>query len=466
MQLYNSRTRKIEEFKSLENSLVKMYSCGPTVYDHAHIGNLRAYVFVDLLKKTLIMNGYKVTHVMNITDFGHLVGDTDFGEDKMSEGLKRENLPRTLEGMKILADKYTEFFITDLQKMNISMPDFLPRASENIPEYIKIIEGLDKKGFVYKISDGLYFDTARDPNYGYMSLLKNSKDDESRIGINSEKKNSKDFALWKFSSTNKTSEEKNNIVSFQAPFGDGFPGWHIECSGMAMKYLGETLDIHTGGIDHISIHHTNEIAQSENYTGKTFSNFFCHNAFIDIDNSKMSKSKNNFYTLNSIIENNFSPLAYRYLILQTSYRQNLNFTFENLKAAQNALDKLKKQISELVSITSLSEGGELGVMPYLNKFNSELSDDLNTAQALATLWTLLKDNKITDQEKYFAIKKMDEVFSLDLFLYTGPTAVSKLTPLIQKLIDERNEFRKNKNFGEADRIRDELKKMGYDIEDK
>lgn len=217
MKLYNSRFRIVEEFVSLEPGMVKMYSCGPTVYDYAHIGNIRAYVFVDLLKKTLQMDNYAVKHVINITDFGHLVGDSDDGEDKMSEGLKRENLPRTLEGMKTLADKYTKYFIEDLERMNIEMPDVMPRASENIPEYIKIIQGLDEKGFVYKTSDGLYFDTAKDPKYGYMSLLKNSKDSESRIGINSEKKNAADFALWKFSDA--------SGIGFASPYGFGFPGW-------------------------------------------------------------------------------------------------------------------------------------------------------------------------------------------------------------------------------------------------
>lgn len=403
MKLYNSRTRQIEEFVSINKGLVKMYSCGPTVYDYAHIGNIRAYVFVDLLKKSLIQEDYKVEHVMNITDFGHLVGDGDDGEDKMSEGLKREGLPRTLEGMKTLADKYTQFFVEDLAKMNISPADHLPYASENIEEYIKIIKGLDKKGFVYKTTDGLYFNTEKDPNYGFMSLLKNSKTDESRIGLNSEKNNPKDFALWKFADS--------SGIGFPSEYGFGFPGWHIECSGMSMKYLGETFDIHTGGIDHISVHHTNEIAQSENYTGKTYANFFCHNAFLDINSEKMSKSKNNFYSLRSIEEQGITPLAYRYLILQTHYRQNLNFTWEGLEASNTALNKLRKQVQKLEH----TESEELSY-EYVEKFKQKLGNDLNTPQALALLWTMLKDKEVTENQKYHTAKVFDQVFSLDMFV--------------------------------------------------
>lgn len=401
MKLYNSRTRKIEEFKSIEVDHVKMYSCGPTVYDYVHIGNLRAFTFADLLKKTLKFSGYNVRHVMNITDFGHLVGDTDDGEDKMSVGLKREGLPRTLEGMKKLADKYIEIFISDISKINIALPDEMPKASENIEEYIKIINGLDSKGFVYKTSDGLYFDTSKDANYGFMSLLKNSSHDEGRIAMNNEKKNPADFALWKFADS--------TGIGFPSTHGFGFPGWHIECSGMAIKYLGETFDIHTGGIDLMSIHHTNEIAQSENYTGKIFSNFFCHNEFINIDEQKMSKSKNNYFTLNTILQHNFSPLSFRYFLLQSHYRQNNNFTWEALEASQTALNKLKKQVEKLEK----SEEKEVH-QKYIDKFTTQIQNDINTPQALATLWTLLKDKTVSDNEKYWTIKKFDEVFSLGL----------------------------------------------------
>jgi cysteinyl-tRNA synthetase len=403
MKLYNSRTRKIEEFTSLTPGIVKMYSCGPTVYDHAHIGNIRAFIFADILRKTLESIGYKVTQIMNITDFGHLKGDGDDGEDKMSLGLKRENFPRTMEGMKMLADKYTNLFFEDIKKVNIKPADFYPRAIEHINEYIEIIKGVEAKGFTYKIADGIYFDTGKDPNYGYMSLLDKHDHGQSRIGEKSDKKNQADFCLWKFT------DENLSILGFESPWGLGFPGWHIECSGMALKYLGEQMDIHTGGVDHINVHHTNEIAQSENFTGKTYSTFFCHNEFLDLDNEKMAKSTGNYFTIESIVEKNISPIAFRYLTLQNHYRQKLNFTIESLQASETALNKLKRQVEKM----DKNETEEINEK-YFNKFKSQLENDLNTAQALATLWTLLKDKEVTDNQKYWTIKKFDEVFSLGL----------------------------------------------------
>lgn len=403
MKLYNSRTKKIEEFIPLVPGKIKMYSCGPTVYDHAHIGNIRAFVFADLLRKTFEFLGYEVTQVMNITDFGHLKGDGDNGEDKMSIGLKRDGFPKNLEGMKMLADKYTGIFFDDIKKVNIEPANFYPRAIEYVDEYIKIISGLESKGFTYKTADGIYFDTSKDPNYGYMSLLDKNDSGLSRIGENSDKKNPADFALWKFS------DSTVNTIGFPSPWGIGFPGWHIECSGMVLKFLGEQIDIHTGGVDHINVHHTNEIAQSENFTGKTYATFFCHNEFLNVDNEKMAKSAGNFLTLKSIEEKNLDPLAFRYLILQSHYRQKMNFSFENIEAAQTALNKLKRQVEKLEKndIAELSE-------KYLDKFSKQLENDLNTPQALATLWTLLKDKEVTDNQKYWTIKKFDLVFSLNL----------------------------------------------------
>lgn len=458
MKLYNSRTRQVEEFKPLEDKLVKMYSCGPTVYDHAHIGNIRAFVFADLLRKALEFDGYTVKQIMNITDFGHLKGDGDDGEDKMSLGLKREGFPRTLEGMKMLADKYTNIFFDDIKKVNIKPADFYPRAIEYIDEYIQIIKGLEEKGFTYKISDGIYFDTSKDPNYGYMSLLDKHHDGQSRIGENSEKKNSADFALWKFS------QENLSVLGFPSPWGIGFPGWHIECSGMALKFLGEQIDIHTGGVDHINVHHTNEIAQTENFTGKTFSTFFCHNEFLNVNDEKMAKSSGNFYTLRSIEEEGLDPLAFRYLILQSHYRQKMNFSLDNIRQAQTALKNLKTQIQNLNVPVIEKTDGEL-LHDYLEKFSRALNDDLNTAQALALVWTLLKDDTKNDEEKYWTIIQMDKVLSLNLNLPLKEIE-KEITEEIQKLIDERNELRKNKNFKEADRIRDELKSLGYEVKDK
>lgn len=454
MKLYNSRTRKIEEFKSLEKNLVKMYSCGPTVYDHAHIGNMRSFIFADTLRKSLEFLNYKVNQVMNITDFGHLKGDGDDGEDKMSLGLKREGLERNLDGMKKLADKYSNIFFEDIKKVNIAPADFYPRAIEYIEEYIKIIAGLEKKGFTYKISDGIYFATSKDPNYGQMSLLDHNHKSESRIGEKSEKENQADFCLWKFS------DENLSVLGFPSPWGAGFPGWHIECSGMVLKFLGEQIDIHTGGVDHINVHHTNEIAQSENFTGKTYSTFFCHNEFVNLGGEKMAKSSGEFITIQTLIDKNFDPLAFRYLTLQNHYRKKMNFTWEALEASQNALKKLQKTFANF-SHTNTREIDE----NYLLEFKNSLGNDLNIPEALATLWKLVKDENVSENKKYWTTFEMNKIFSLDLEK-TDSSNNKNNNPEIQKLINLREQYRAEKNWPEADKIRDELKKLGFETIDK
>lgn len=407
MNLYNTRTRKIEEFVSIDPGVVRMYSCGPTVYDSVHIGNLRAFLFADILKRTLLLAGYNVTHIMNITDFGHLVGDGDDGEDKMSVGLKREGFPRNLEGMEMLADKYTKVFVEDIAKMNMIPADTYPRAIKHIEKYIEIIKKLENKGFIYKTSDGIYFDTDKDPHYGEMAKIDRSKTGESRLIHNSEKKNDRDFALWKFADE----EGIKNEIGFDSPWGFGFPGWHIECSGMSWQYLGEHFDIHTGGVDHISVHHTNEIAQSENAHGVTYANFFCHNEFLTINNDRMGKSKGNAYTMREIEEKNISPLAFRYFLLQSHYRQNSNFTWEALDAAQTAYTRLLKQTEKLKSFES-------GIVnqSYLNKFKNALFEDLNTAKALALIWGILKDKDVNEVDRKATLAEFDKVLGLGLFV--------------------------------------------------
>jgi cysteinyl-tRNA synthetase len=415
IKLYNSRTREIEEFKSVEENLVKIYTCGPTAYDFMHIGNLRTAFFTDCLKRMFLISNYKVLHCMNITDFGHIIGDADTGEDKMTIGLKRENLPRTLEGMRNLAKKYTEFYNQDLAKLNVISPDIIPNASEYIPEYMDMINLLQDKGFAYNISDGIYFDTSKDLDYGKMALLDRKKDDKNRIEIKTEKKNAADFCLWKFAN------KENGDVGFDTDNPKilfGFPGWHIECSGMAKKFLGETFDIHTGGIDLMPVHHINEIAQSENANGKTFCNFFCHGEMLNIKNEKMSKSKNNYLTMNSILENKYSPLVYRYFLLQTHYRRNLNFSWESMEASQTALEKLQKQMVKLSEPLPPSgeapRSGEGVNVIYFAKFLEFIQNDLHTPKALALVWTMLKDKQVSDSEKYWTIKKMDQIFGLGL----------------------------------------------------
>lgn len=452
MKLYNSRTKKIEEFKSITPGIVKMYSCGPTVYDHIHIGNIRAFIFADIIRKSLEFLNYKVTHIMNITDFGHLKGDGDDGEDKMSVGLKRENLPRTLQGMKSLADKYTDIFLKDIKKVNVKEASFYPRAIEYIDEYVKIISGLEQKGFTYKISDGIYFDTRKDSNYGYMSLLDNTHEAESRIGEKSEKKNQADFCLWKFT------DENLSVLGFTSPWGNGFPGWHIECSGMALKFLGEQMDIHTGGVDHINVHHTNEIAQSENFTGKTYSTFFCHNEFLNINDQKMAKSSGEFITIQSLVDEQFDPLSFRYLTLQNHYRKKMNFSWESLEASQNALKKLQKHVVNF-SHTNTRELDE----NYISEFTKSIEDDLNTPEALATLWKLVKDTAVSENKKYWTALEIDRVLSLDL---GKEKSEEKIDPKIQELIDLRNRYRNEKNWSEADKIRDQLTAFGVEVKDK
>jgi cysteinyl-tRNA synthetase len=415
IKLYNSRSREIEEFKSVEEGLVKMYTCGPTAYDYMHIGNLRTAFFSDTLKKMFLVSGFKFLHCMNITDFGHIIGDADTGEDKMTIGLKRENLPRTLEGMRSLARKYTEFYNQDLLKLNINLPNFEPNASEYISEYLEMIKDLQDKNFTYKISDGIYFDISKDEHYGKMALIDRKKDDKNRIEIKTEKRNNADFCLWKFAN------KENGDVGFETnnteiPY--GFPGWHIECSGMAKKFLGKTFDIHTGGIDLMPVHHINEVAQSENANGQTFCNFFCHGEMLNIKNEKMSKSKNNYLTLNSIIETSYNPLVYRYFLLQTHYRKNVNFSWEAMEGSKIALEKLRNFMEKIKSSSQpspLSKEKEQNIsITYWEKFLKDLQYDLHTPKALATLWTLVKDKEISDEEKYWTIKEMDKVFSLEL----------------------------------------------------
>jgi cysteinyl-tRNA synthetase len=461
MKLYNTKTRQLEEFKSITPEVVKMYSCGPTVYDSIHVGNLRAFTFADILKRTLILNGYKVVHVMNITDFGHLVGDGDDGEDKMSVGLKREGLERSIAGMKSLADKYSQVFLEDTRKLNLLPADVYPRAIEHIDEYIQIIKKLDAKGFIYTTTDGVYFDTSKDMGYGKMALLDRATDTESRIETNTEKKNNRDFALWKFADE----EGAKNGIGFNSPWGFGFPGWHIECSGMAWKYLGEHFDIHTGGVDHIAVHHTNEIAQSENAHGTTYANYFCHNEFLNMANEKMSKSKGNVYTLRDIEAHNITPLAFRYFLLQSHYSQHANFTWEALEASQSALGKLYKTT---LSLKEKSVETSPITNSYTGKFDAAVSDNLNTAAGLALLWEMLKDNSLSESEKYQTLLHMDTVLGLKLAEVEPEVKIftKEVQEKIDQLIAERNAHRENKNWTESDRIRDELLALGYTVADK
>jgi cysteinyl-tRNA synthetase len=457
LQFHNTLTGKKEEFVPKKAGSVGMYNCGPTVYDYPHIGNLRSYVFADILRRTCEFAGLQVTQVINITDFGHLSSDEDSGEDKMTKGLKREGKPLTLESMRELADKYTEIYVENLKQMNIKLPTVMPMASEHIQEDIDLIKTLKEKGFIYTTSDGLYFDTSKDPNYGALSkkttTTSESENSQSRIGANLEKKNQRDFAVWKF----------NKTIGFQSPWGQGFPGWHIECSAMSMKYLGETFDIHTGGIDHIPVHHNNEIAQSESATGKPFAHYWMHNAYVIINSEKMSKSLGNFLKLQDLIDQGIDPLSYRYWLLGARYSTQMNLTIDSLKAAQTGYKKILNFFAELNDESVEAKPDE----EYLNNFKAFIFDDLDTPKGLALLWDLVKDTKIDAATKKATMLAFDSVLGLgfESFSNSKQKDTREIPRNIFDLINLRETARKNKDWKRSDELRDEISNLGYQIKD-
>lgn len=423
-----------------------MYHCGPTVYDAIHIGNLRAFLLADITRRVFEYNDYQVNQVMNITDIGHLVSDGDDGDDKMTKGLKREGMEVTLENMLKLARKYEDVFLADISDINILRPKIVARASEHIVEDIDIITKLEEKGFTYTISDGVYFDTEKMPDYGKLGGLSHSH--ESRIGEISEKKNPRDFALWKF----------DESKGWQSPWGQGFPGWHIECSGMSMKYLGEQFDIHTGGHDLASVHHNNEIAQSECSTGHApFVHYWLHNEFVNLGNDKMAKSGGNSITLQTLRDNKIDPLALRYLYLQSHYRSQVSFSWDALSAAETALKKLKAALANIETIGTISE-------PYQRLFNETVNDDLNTASGLALVWELLKNPDITSEDKKATILDFDRVLGLKLADVITNDAI-EIPEHIEKLLKERELARERKDWHTSDLIRNEIAAMGYELKD-
>jgi len=442
LKLYNTLGRKKQEFKPIKKGQAGIYSCGPTVYWFQHIGNLRSYIFSDVLKRVLKYNGYKIKHVMNITDVGHLTSDADEGEDKIEKAAAKEG--KTAEE---IANYYWKIFREDFKKLNIIEPDIWCKATEHIKEQIELIKKLEKKGYTYKTSDGIYFDTSKLKDYGKLAKLKIEKlKAGARIDIG-EKKNKTDFALWKFSE--KPGERQQEWPAFGKI---GFPGWHIECSAMSMKYLGETIDIHTGGEDHISIHHTNEIAQSESATGKKFVNYWLHGAFLTSKGEKVSKSKGGLYTISELEKQNFLALSYRYLCLTAHYKTQLEFSLETLENAQNSYKRLKNIISEIKNDKKTNE-------KYLKEFEKAINNDLDMPKALQILWKLIRDEKAVG--KINTIKKIDSVFGLDLL----KKEEIKIPAEIKKLVDEREKARKNKDWKKADEIRDKIKELGYMISD-
>lgn len=451
-RLYNTLTRKVEEFTPLNDSKVNMYACGPTVYDYTHIGHLRKYVGDDLLKRVLRANGYEVEHVMNITDVGHLTSDEDSGEDKLEKGAKEKG-----QTVWELAKFFEEYFFKSTLQVNIIRPNIVPRATEHINEQIKLIKKLEEKGFTYSTDEAIYFDTSKFPTYGQLT---GQKLDEKKVGaredvvVDPKKRHPSDFALWFFT----IGRFANHEMKWTSPWGEGFPGWHIECSAMSMEYLGNTLDIHTGGIDHIPVHHTNEIAQSEAATDHKFVRFWVHHNFLNIADEKMSKSKKNFYTLDDIKEKGFEPLALRYLFLTGHYRDELKFSWGSLQAAQNALNNLREESRQW---TVDSEQGTVNKNLY-EKFLNSLNNDLNTPQALAVLHEVIKSD-LADAEKAATILEMDKILGLGLEDYIGKPI--EIPEKVQKLLEQREQARENKDFKKSDQLRNQIKDLGFELED-
>ncbi len=453
IKLFNTLTRKKEIFKPIRRGFVGIYTCGPTVYSFAHIGNLRSYIFADILKRVFLYNKYKVNQVINVTDVGHLTSDADEGEDKIEKAALREN-----KKAEDIANYYFGFFKQDLEKLNILKPEIYCKATKHIKEQIELIKVLEKKGFTYKTSDGIYFNTSKFEDYGKMAnLAKQNLQAGKRIDLG-EKKNITDFALWKFSPSVAlgTSLSLKRQQEWESPWGIGFPGWHIECSAMSMKYLGEHFDIHTGGVDHIPIHHSNEIAQSEAATGKKFVNFWIHGEFLNFKGEKVSKSKGGLFTISELQERGFNPLAFRYLTFVTHYRDPLNFSLESLQGAQESYNRLKNIIVEIKKSSSrVSKTNK----KYLTAFNRAVNNDLDMPKALSILWQLVRDKKATN--KYSTIKEMDKIFGLDLL----KKEKIEISSNVESLIKDREQARKDKNWQKSDELRDEIKSLGYVVED-
>jgi cysteinyl-tRNA synthetase len=460
MKLYNSLTKKIEDFSPISPPTVGLYTCGMTVYDYAHIGHGRKYVGDDVLRRTLSRFGYQVNHVQNVTDVGHLVSDSDEGEDKLEKGAKKQG-----KTVWEVAKYFTDHFYKTMDQLNVLRPNVICLATEHIPEQIKLVSTLIDKGFAYDTPEAVYFDVTKFS--AYEGLFGRQKMEERKTAVRDTvqegefKLHPADFALW----FKRVGRFADHAMHWESPWGDGFPGWHIECSAMSMKYLGETFDIHTGGIDHIPVHHPNEIAQSEAATGKQFVKYWVHYNFLRVDGKKMSKSLGNFYTIEDVVAKGIDPLALRYLYLTSQYRSELNFTWESLTAAGNSLNELKKHIRAFKtnSRSTLSEEKLGKVDTYRAKFDEALANDINTPQALAVVWEVVKSN-IPSSDKYDLLLDFDQVLGLDLQNIQSPQA-EKIPDEIQVLVAKREQLRKDKKFAESDVVRDQIASLGYIVED-
>ncbi|MFI5362695.1 MAG: cysteine--tRNA ligase [Elusimicrobiota bacterium] len=448
LRLYNSLTRTKEDFVPLAPPNVGLYTCGPTVYNYQHVGNYRTYIFEDVLVRTLKLLGHKPLRVMNVTDVGHLASQGDEGEDKMELGAAREGKTAWE-----IAKFYTEAFLSDMKELNLLPADVLCRATDYIPEQIALVARLEAKGFTYRTSDGIYFDTSKLPDYGKLMSKEHLEGLKSgaRVEASAEKKHVTDFALWKFAP-----KDKKRQMEWDSPWGTGFPGWHIECSAMAMKFLGETFDIHCGGIDHVTIHHTNEIAQSEGATGKPFVRVWLHGEFLLMNNAKMAKSSGGFVKLSDLAEKGFSPLDYRYHCFTAHYRKQLDFTWESLEGSKTSRRRLAEAARALVA-----EPVKPGCAEYSARFRDALSDDLNMPSALAVVWDALKSD-LPGGAKRTLLEEADSVLGLDLFKAEQAAA---LPPAVAALVDQRAQARAAKNFDESDRLRAAIETLGWLVED-
>lgn len=447
LKLYNTLSRQKEVFKSIDEKKVRMYSCGPTVYYFAHIGNLRTYLFMDNLRRVLKYNGYELTHAMNITDVGHLESDADDGEDKMAKAARREN-----KDPYEIAKFYTDRFMIDLNKLNIEVPEIICKATDHIKEMEEYVQRIIENGYAYETKDTIYFDTSKLDKYGVLSNINiDEQKAGARVEFDTEKKNVTDFALW-------IKAPENHIMKWDTFWGKCYPGWHIECSAMGRKYLGEHFDIHTGGIDHIPIHHENEIAQSKGYSGKVPANWWMHSEFLLIDGGKMSKSLNNVYTITDLENKGFSAMDYRMFNFTSHYRNKLNFTWNSLEAAKISLARLRDSYKRQLSGNEDVEDSV--IEEYKVKFNEAINDDLNMPQAMSVVWEVAK-NPIKSSKFADLLRKFDEVLGFKL----DEDEKIELPEEIKKIVDERRAARDNKDWAKSDELRDLLNEKGYVVKD-
>ena len=450
LRFFNTLSRKKEIFVPIKPNFVGMYTCGPTVYKPATIGNLRAYVFMDELRRVLEYNGYKVKSVMNITDVGHLVSDGDDGEDKMQKSAK-ETGKAPLE----IAAEITAQFMQDIDALNIKRPTICPKATDNISEMINVVQALLDKGYAYETEDGIYFSVEKFADYGKLSGVSLADQKHgARVEVNSFKRHPIDFALWKKAAP-------NHIQQWQSPWGMGFPGWHIECTAMGVKYLGENFDIHTGGIDHVPIHHENEIAQGECWLDHKIVNYWLHNEFLLVDGGKMSKSLGNNYLLSDLAVKGYSPIVFRYFCLNVQYRQKINFTWEAMDAAKAAYSKLCSQLLAHKNSNVKTDAAVLA--EYRQKFEEAICDDLNVPLAMGVLWTMLRLDKSRDV--YELALQFDKVFALNLDKIKEEKVQIEVPENVRALAEERKTARQNKNWAESDRLRDEIASLGFAVKD-